>query len=99
MAHATAFRQNLHAHSPEGHDKRTTIRCLRHTFVVNKMNEWMKAGVDTAVMMPYLSRYLGHSSISETQYYYRTIEQAFAVVHRHDAVAERVIPEVVNYGE
>ncbi len=78
---------------------RSTIQCLRHTFVVNKMNEWMEAGVDTAVMMPYLSRYLGHSSISGTQYYYHTIEQAFPVVHRHDAVAERVIPEVVNYGE
>lgn len=31
--------------------------------------------VDTAVMMPYLSRYLGHSSIAETQYYFHTIEQ------------------------
>ena len=80
-------------------DKEPTIGCLRHTFVVTKMNEWMEAGVDTGVMMPYLSRYLGHSSISETQYYFHTIEQAFSVVHRHDAVAERVIPEVVNYGE
>jgi integrase/recombinase XerD len=80
-------------------DKEPTIGCLRHTFVVNKMNEWMEAGVDTAVMMPYLSRYLGHSSISETQYYFHTIEQAFSVVRCHDTVARRVIPEVVNYGE
>ncbi len=80
-------------------DRKPTIQCLRHTFVVNKMNEWMDAGVDTAVMMPYLSRYLGHSSIADTQYYFHTIEQAFPVVHRHDAAAQRVIPEVVDYEE
>ena len=50
-------------------------------------------------MMPYLSRYLGHSSISETQYYFHTIEQAFPLVHRHDTVAQRVIPEVMTYEE
>ena len=64
---------------------------------MNKMNEWMEAGVDIAVMMPYLSRYLGHSSISNTQYYYHTIEQAFPVIRRNDAVAQRVIPEVLPY--
>ena len=42
-------------------DKKPTVQSLRHTFVVNKMNEWMEKGVDTDVMMPYLSRYLGHS--------------------------------------
>ena len=80
-------------------DKEPTIGSLRHTFVVNKMNEWMEAGVDTAVMMPYLSRYLGHSSISETQYYFHTIERVFPVVRSHDALARRVIPEVVHYEE
>jgi len=49
-------------------DRKPTIQSLRHTFVVNKMNEWMEDDVDTGIMMPYLSRYLGHSSIAETQY-------------------------------
>lgn len=80
-------------------DKKPTVQSLRHTFVVEKMNEWMEAGADTGVMMPYLSRYLGHSSISETQYYFHTIEQAFPVVRRHDTVARRVIPEVMTYEE
>ena len=78
-------------------DKKPTVQGLRHTFVVNKMNEWMEAEVDTGVMMPYLSRYLGHSSISDTQYYFHAIEQAFPVVRRSDAVAQRVIPEVETY--
>jgi integrase len=63
------------------------------------MNEWMDTGVDTAVMMPYLSRYLGHSSIVETQYYFHTIEQAFPIIRRHDAISDSIIPEVVTYAE
>jgi integrase len=78
-------------------DKKPTVQSLRHTFVVDKMNEWMEKGLDTAVMMPYLSRYLGHASISETQYYYHSIEQAFPIVRTRDAAAQRIIPEVVIY--
>ncbi len=80
-------------------DKRPTVQSLRHTFVVNKMNDWMEAGVDTDVMMPYLSRYLGHSSIMETQYYYHTIEQVFPIIRHHDAVSDSIIPEVMTYEE
>jgi len=78
-------------------DKKPKVQSLRHTFVVDKMNEWMEKGVDTGVMMPYLSRYLGHSSISETQYYFHAIEQAFPVIRRHDVVIQSVIPEVATY--
>ena len=78
-------------------DKKPTIQSLRHTFVVNKMNDWMEANIDTAVMMPYLSRYLGHASIAETQYYYHTIERAFPIVRRHDDISNSVIPEVIPY--
>jgi integrase/recombinase XerD len=78
-------------------DKKPTVQSLRHTFVVHKMNEWMSNGVDTAVMMPYLSRYLGHASIAETQYYFHTIEQAFPIVHRCDASSRHIIPEVMPY--
>lgn len=78
-------------------DKKPTVQSLRHTFVVDRMNEWMRSGADTAVMMPYLSRYLGHASIRETQYYYHSIEQAFPIVRSRDAVADRIIPEVVVY--
>lgn len=78
-------------------DRKPTIQSLRHTFVVNKMNEWMQENADTGVMMPYLSRYLGHSSIAETQYYFHTIERAFTVIHRCDVVSGSVIPEVDTY--
>jgi integrase len=75
-------------------DRRPTIQCLRHTFVVNKVNEWMDAGLDLGTMMPYLSRYLGHASIAETQYYYHTIAGAFPIVRQHDSASGNIIPEV-----
>jgi len=78
-------------------DKKPTVQSLRHTFVVNKMNEWMERDMDTGVMMPYLSRYLGHSSITETQYYYHTIENVFPCVRRHDIYSQNIIPAVVTY--
>ena len=80
-------------------DKRPTVQSLRHTFVVDKMNEWMEAGEDTDAMMPYLSRYLGHLSIKETQYYYHTIEQAFPIIRCHDVTSNDIIPEVMSYEE
>jgi len=78
-------------------DKKPTIHSLRHTFVVTKMNEWMNEGKDFNVMMPYLSRYLGHTSINETQYYYHQVVSAFEIVRKRDRVSDRVIPEVIQY--
>lgn len=80
-------------------DKKPTIHALRHTYVVTKMNEWMKEGKDFNAMMPYLSRYLGHTSIDETQYYYHQTISAFEIVRKHDSVSNRVIPEVIPYEE
>lgn len=48
-------------------DKEPTVQALRHTFVVNRLNQWMAEGVSLNAMMPYLSRYLGHSGPEETR--------------------------------
>ena len=80
-------------------DKKPTVHSLRHTYVVTKMNDWMNEGKDFEAMMPYLSRYLGHTSIDGTQYYYHQVVSAFEIVRKHDSVSDRVIPEVVPYEE
>lgn len=46
---------------------RPTVHDFRFTFVVRRMNLWAEAGMDLQVMMPYLSRYLGHKSINEPE--------------------------------
>ena len=75
--------------------KTPTVHSLRHTYVVTKMNEWMTAGKNFDALVPYLSRYLGHTSVDETQYYYHQVISAFEILRRHDCVAERVIPGVI----
>jgi len=80
-------------------DKCPTPHCLRHAFVVERMNKWMSQGVDLQELLPYLSKYLGHKSPSETFYYYHLVSNAFAVIKGKDTVSSKVIPEVFDYGE
>ncbi len=39
-------------------DKDPTIQCLRHSFVIERMNQWMLEGKSLEIMLPYLCRYL-----------------------------------------
>lgn len=80
-------------------EKQPTPHCLRHAFVVDRINEWMLSGVNTNKMLPYLSRYLGHKSPDETFYYYHLARKSFDVIRQKDTVSKRVIPEVCPYEE
>ncbi len=71
-----------------------TIHDFRFTFVVNRVNLWAEEGMDLNVMMPYLSKYLGHKSIHETMYYYYLVKDAYKTVEKKDTIAGAVIPEV-----
>jgi integrase len=77
--------------------KRPTVHALRHAFVVDRMNRWMLDGVLLEAMMPYLSRYLGHSGIKDTMYYYHQVSAAFQIVRQKDYLSGRIIPEVIAY--
>ena len=79
--------------------KPPTPHCLRHAFVVERMNDWMRQGLNTQELLPYLSKFLGHKSPSETFYYYHLITNAFAIIRERDTVSSRVIPEVFDYEE
>lgn len=75
-----------------------TVHDFRFTFVVNRMNLWAEKGVDLKVMMPYLSRYLGHKTTKETFYYYYLVSDAYRTVDNKDSIACDVIPEVMRHG-
>lgn len=75
-------------------DKKPTVHCLRHSFVIKRMNLWMAQGFDLNVMMPYLSHYLGHSSPEETYYYFHQVQEIFETIKRKDIISTMVIPEV-----
>jgi integrase len=78
-------------------NKYPTPHCLRHAFVVERLNEWMLQGADTQRMLIYLSKYLGHTSTAETHYYYHLVKKAFTIIKEKDTVSSRVIPEVAPY--
>ena len=54
----------------------------------------MKQGLDMNVMMPYLSKYLGHKSVDETNYYYHYVQETAQIIREKDTLAKKVIPEV-----
>jgi len=75
-------------------EKNPTVHSLRHTFVVLRINGWMTQGLDLNVLMPYLSKFLGHKSPDETFYYYHQVLEAFRIIREKDTIAKSVIPEV-----
>jgi len=74
-------------------EKNPTVHALRHTFVVIRINDWMAQGLELNVLMPYLSKFLGHKTPNETFYYYHQVLEAFNVIRSKDTVANSVIPE------
>lgn len=75
-------------------DKKPTVHCLRHAYVIKRVNLWMESYISLQVMMPYLSNYLGHKGSIETFYYYHQVEDVFKTVRRKDLTSSKVIPEV-----
>lgn len=73
---------------------RPTVHDFRFTFVVNRINTWAAQDFDLGVMIPYLSRHLGHKTTKETLYYYSLVKEAYSVIAKKDTVANTVIPEV-----
>lgn len=55
----------------QGRGKGPRVHDLRHTFAVHCLNKWVDEGRDIYTVLPVLSDYLGHSSISATSHYLR----------------------------
>lgn len=45
------------------------IHDLRHSFVVNRMLQWYREGINPQARLPYLATYLGHKDINSTLVY------------------------------
>ena len=45
------------------------IHALRHVFANNALNQMLEKGYDENVVIVYLYKYMGHKSITETEYY------------------------------
>lgn len=69
---------------------------LRHTYVVHRVDSWIKEGKDANKLLIYLSKQLGHSSLSETYYYYHMLESSFEPIKEK---TRELYPEVTIYEE
>ncbi len=46
---------------------------FRHHLAYSNLNRWAHEGKDVTAMLPYLMRYMGHSSIKRTLYYFHLV--------------------------
>ena len=59
-----------------------TPHSIRHAYVINIINLWSKKGIDFKSRLPVLSRYLGHSSVEDTYYYYHQLADGMYAIEK-----------------
>lgn len=62
--------------------QRPRIHDLRHTFAIQTLTSWYRAGLDTGPRLPALSTYLGHVSPSSTYTYLRATPELLQQARR-----------------
>lgn len=78
------------------HSGKPTVHALRHCFVVNRINDWVCQGENLDNLMPYLSRYLGHSSTEGTFYYYHQFDTFTDALRMYVEICNSVSREVYD---
>ena len=75
-----------------GRGRRPRIHDLRHTFAMNTVRDWYRAGVDVERRLPQLSTYLGHVSPSTTYWYLTATPELLALAGKRAERAWKVRP-------
>jgi integrase/recombinase XerD len=71
------------------------VHDFRHTFSVNRLNQWVKEGKDINAYLPYLSMYLGHANQVDTDYYLHLVPEFFPIFRdKSSVISESLLPEV-----
>lgn len=70
------------------------FHCLRHTFVINSFKKLDELGIKTDNSIPYLSIYLGHNSLRETEHYMNFTTDMFIDKIKKYSNSINVFPEV-----
>ena len=73
----------LKKHTQNGHKRGVCIHTFRHTFACNALDQMIKKGKDPYCALPYLSFYMGHTSIVNTELYLRM------TLDRYDEIIEK----------
>ena len=68
---------------------------FRHHFAYANLNRWAEQGKDVNVMLAFLMRYMGHSNIQSTLYYFHFVPEYFAAFAQKARALESLVPEVL----
>lgn len=95
------FLRFWYAAFPEKKDSGVSARAydFRHHFVYANMNRWLREGKDVDAMLPYLMRYMGHSDIKNTLYYFHLVPDIYGGILDRSSHSEGLIPEVGHVRE
>jgi integrase len=80
--------------------KKPTVHSLRHTFVVDRINQWIADGKNVDQMMAYLVLFLGHTNPDGSDYYYHTSLVAVKIVREiMHARTQKIIPSICKFAQ
>ena len=83
------------SHGGKGQGPR--LHDLRHTFAVHVLQKWVTGGNDLTAMLPMLSTYMGHKSVSATSRYLRLTAEVYPeLLSTIEEKCAFVIPKVQN---
>lgn len=74
-------------------DKKPTIHSFRYTMVARKLEEWYRKKEDYTYWLPYLSAFLGHSSLKETYHYIALVDSSFTLIREGTKQFEAMYPQ------
>lgn len=78
----------------QGSGNRPRAYDFRHHFALSNLNNWIASGVDVNSKLPYLTKYMGHSSIESTDYYLHLVPEFFQIFSEKVKGTETLLPEV-----
>lgn len=77
------------------HERGACLHCLRHVFAIRSFEQAEKMGIRIDDAVPYLSIYLGHESLEETQKYLKFSSEMFPdALDRFESFTSNIFPEV-----
>jgi integrase len=72
------------------------IHDLRHTFVVHRMTEWYRRGVNPQAHLPHLAAYLGHRDIHSTLVYLTITQELLQRANERFRTAESEVLKMIG---
>lgn len=73
------------------------VHAFRHTYAVNRLNQWVRESKDINALYPYLSEFMGHTHYSDTDYYLSLVDEFYPEMERLMlSLNNDILPEVYH---